>query len=387
MSTPTSKRQRTSGSTSDSTSVRQGPSDANECEPSPSWPVTELSRTAVSDLAFELPTGAQDADNRAGRRYSTNLLLQWLETWPGNTWQQRWNASGVEAHGRQWREAPTAFVFKQIEVSEFVARRHVVTGVGCLLCLGVLRPGYDWMVTSHFSDTYRSIRALVGPGFFSEVIERSQEAGHRERVRVDALNHLTRVIAHTGLSPRELVPDDLLAYRTALLASGRQADSLGLAWDMLRRAKVFSADTPTLQAALRRGQQSVAELVDGYQLVCRPVRDVILRYLTERAGGVDYVTLRGLVAHLAGYFWKDLEEHHPGSTASTWSPRWRPRGNNVPGCSAAVLARDNLDRIATASCSQSVRSTSTSPSGPSKTQAGHRGRYAAPFATRTSAGR
>jgi hypothetical protein len=295
----------------------------------PSWPQAELSRAAVSDLAFELPTGAQDADKRAGRRYSTNLFLQWLETWPGDTWQQRWEASGVETHGRRWREAPTAFVFKQIEASEFVARRHVVAGTGCLLCLRVLRPGYDWMVTSHFSDTYRSIRALVDPAFFDEVIERSQHAGHRERVRVDALNHLTRVIMHTGLAPRDLAPGDLLAYRAALLVSGRQADSLGLAWDMLRHANVFPTDIPTLQAARRRGQQSLAELVDGYQLACRPVRDVIVRYLTERSAGVDYVTLRGLVAHLAGYFWNDLEEHHPGIDSLDLAPEvtaaWKQR--------------------------------------------------------------
>ncbi len=297
--------------------------------PPPDWPETRLSRSAVAARASELPTGAQHIDKRTGRGFSTNLVLQWLQTWPGDTWQQRWDASGVESNGDHWREAPTVFVSHQIDATEFVARRHVVTGVGCLLCLRVLRPGYDWMVTSHFSDTYRNIRALTDPKFFGEVVERSQQAGHRERVRVDALNHLTRVITHTGLGSRELAPGDLLSYREALLASGRSANALTVAWDMLRDSSVFPAGTPTLQAALRRGQQSISELVDVHQLACRPVRDLLVRYITERAAGLDYVTQRGLVAHLAGYFWKDLEEHHPGIDSLGLAPEvataWKHR--------------------------------------------------------------
>jgi integrase-like protein len=38
----------------------------------------------------------------------------------------------------------------------------------------------------------------------------------------------------------------------------------------------------TLHAALRRGQRPTTELVDDYDIRCRPLRDVLVRYLDER---------------------------------------------------------------------------------------------------------
>ncbi|MFD6394189.1 hypothetical protein [Nocardia sp. NPDC060259] len=180
-------------------------------------------------------------------------------------------------------------------------RRYLTVGMNCLI----------W-VTNHFSDTYRHVRELTDAALFAELDSAVERNGIRERIRVDALNHLARVVVHTRRDPRELTPDDLLACHAALLASGRNGNSVGLAWDMLRSHNVFPPGTPTLRAARNRGQLSIEELVDRYQLTSQPVRDLLIRYLTERATGLDHVSLRGLVGLLAGTFWKDIEEHHPG---------------------------------------------------------------------------
>ena len=293
------------------------------------WPQTRLSAADLTRMAYALAVGSQHPDKNRARRKGTSVLLAWLQTWPGDTWQARWETSGAESHGKRWREPAVAAMVAAEGTLEFNARRYLTVGMNCLICLRVLRPGYDWMVTNHFSDTYRHVRELTDAALFAELDSAAERNGIRERIRVDALNHLARVVMHTGRDPRELTPDDLLTCHAALLASGRNGDSVGLAWDMLRSHNVFPSGTPTLRAARNRGQLSIEELVDRYQLTSRPVRDLLIRYLTERAAGLDHVSLRGLVGLLAGTFWKDIEEHHPGldtidlppAVATAWKER------------------------------------------------------------------
>jgi hypothetical protein len=172
-------------------------------------------------------------------------------------------------------------------------------------------------------------RESIHASFFSGAAAILEKAGHRERNRDDALNHLTRVVLHTGRRPDQLTTDDLLAYYRALRASGRPAASLSVAWDLLRETDVFPEGSPTLRAARRRGQRDVVELVDDYELACRPVRDLLIRYLTERSAEMDYTSVRGLVGLLADAFWKDLEEHHPGISTLDLAPdvatAWKQR--------------------------------------------------------------
>lgn len=294
-----------------------------------SWPRTRMRRDELGQLAYELPVGDQHPDKRQARRNGTVRLLTWLQTWPGTTWQARWEASGAESHGKNWRDAGIDDLVTTEGMTLFNARRYFSVGMSCLISLRVLRPGYDWLVTNHFSDTYRWVRALVDPEFFAEIDGAAERDGVRERVRVDALNHLTRIVMHTGRGPRELTPDDLHECHAALLASGRNADSLGLAWEMLRSHAVFPAGTPTMRAARHAGQLSVEALVDRYALSSEPVWALLIRYLRERSAGMDHVSLRGLVGLLVGAFWKDIEEHHPGlgsldlpaDVATAWKER------------------------------------------------------------------
>ena len=286
------------------------------------WVETQLDRVTLADLAWRLPVGAQDADKRALRRFATDRLLGWLEGWPGASWQERWQASGSEALGRSWVEVPAAALQAHTPrpPSLHVARRGVIVGISALLCLRVLRPGYAWLFAAHFNETYGWVRQLTDPEFFAEALERCRAAGTRERHQLDAMHHLSRVTLHTGRGPRQLTPADLLDYHATLRALGRQANVLTLTWDLLRDLAVFPAGTPDLRAALRRGQRSIAELVDTYQLTCRPVRDVLVRYLSERAASLDYSSLASLAGRLVGAFWKDLEAHHPGICSLDLAP-------------------------------------------------------------------
>jgi site-specific recombinase XerD len=279
----------------------------------PPWPATTWPREFIAEQARKLPVGSQVTDKRSQRASSVDRLLSWLETFAGQTWQQRWDACGTEQTLAVWGEVPTRFICKTSErpVSAFVGHRAAVIGLNALLCLGVVRPSYRFMFASRLKDTYDHIRQLTDPQFFAEAFELCRRAGQRERHQLDAMHHLSRIVMRTGRGPRELTQDDLLSYYSAVTEI-RQANSMALTWDIMRDTGVFPADTPTLRAVRKRGPRTVSELVDSHDVRCQPVRDLLIRYLSERAPSLDYSSLIGLVGNLVGGFWKDLEEHHPG---------------------------------------------------------------------------
>ena len=101
------------------------------------------------------------------------------------------------------------------------------------------------------------------------------------------------------------------------------------------------------------GQHSVEQLVDRYDLACRPVRDLLVDYLRERQPGIDYNTLVKLAVSLVLCFWKDLEAHHPGigslhlppGIAAGWKKRIKTRTVRTPGGGEQVVARQSADDV------------------------------------------
>jgi integrase len=301
------------------------------------WPRSRADRTALADLAHALQAGSQLPKEAAGRRFCTDRVLAWLESLPGQTWQQRWEASGCEALGRSWAHPPAQFLLQasSAPIGQQRARDIALTGIHALLCLGAIRPGYPWLLSCQPKATYDHVRQLRDPGWCAQAAVICQRAGHRMRHQLDALMHLSRIMLHTGRGPRELTPADLLAYHQVVASLRRQVSSFALTWDLMRQTEVFPAQTPSLGHARARGQRSVAEMVDSHALACAPVRDVLVRYLSERAPAVDHSTLRGVAGKLAGAFWKDLEEHHPGISSLHLAPdvaeAWRRRATRWRG--------------------------------------------------------
>jgi hypothetical protein len=60
----------------------------------------------AEDTIVRLTSGLFTSDvktTQAGRRRGVTKLLDWLATFPGDTWQQRWKLSAVEQHpGKTW---------------------------------------------------------------------------------------------------------------------------------------------------------------------------------------------------------------------------------------------------------------------------------------------
>jgi hypothetical protein len=71
------------------------------------WPPTGSSRQQVLQRLLAAPFVADTAAGEDNRRRGLRIVLDWLEAQPGDTWQQRWLASGADGNGRlDWRTFP-----------------------------------------------------------------------------------------------------------------------------------------------------------------------------------------------------------------------------------------------------------------------------------------
>jgi hypothetical protein len=75
-----------------------------------SWPTTQLTREQAARLLTSPPFAAVTAKRRCKRTAGVRLLLEWLADQPGESWQQRWVASGAEQAPRAWRQLPAAWL-------------------------------------------------------------------------------------------------------------------------------------------------------------------------------------------------------------------------------------------------------------------------------------
>jgi hypothetical protein len=72
-----------------------------------SWPATEASRSAVLTRVLAAPFSLDKPVSQQTRRLGVLAVLSWLQTHPGDSWQQRWQASAAEDQP-DWRNLITA---------------------------------------------------------------------------------------------------------------------------------------------------------------------------------------------------------------------------------------------------------------------------------------
>jgi hypothetical protein len=200
-------------------------------------------------------------------------VFGWLAGFDGDTWEQRWIASGADAAPRGW-----------VEHAKKWQRYAAVGGVYHLVQARVLRPSYAWLMLC------RAGNALTR---FLETNAANHMAGLRAlpayqqalpRHRADAEHCLARVMIRTGKSLDGLTGDELLHYADIVRTSGRHRRE-HLAWELMVALGVFAGEAATLRAAWsakgNTRQHSVATLVDRYGIPPSGVRDLLVDYLGE----------------------------------------------------------------------------------------------------------
>ena len=61
-----------------------------------SWPATQARRSTVADRVLAAPFALDNPNSQRNRRLGLLAVLGWLRAQPGDSWQQRWHASGAE---------------------------------------------------------------------------------------------------------------------------------------------------------------------------------------------------------------------------------------------------------------------------------------------------
>lgn len=297
------------------------------------WTASQQSVEEVLAGIEALEVGASSKEMRRRLR-DAEVLLEWLRRFPGESWQQRWFASGADTAGKSWPDLVTGALDGAGTVEQMPDHprtiRSLATGTaGRLILLDVIRPGYDWLYSCPSGPLFPRFERLRDPEGFARVNARCvADSRMASTDRRAAMVQLARIVMHNGGLLADITLSDCVeAYRAQHGYSGKAHSRW---YGLLRELDILPEDAPpTIYAASRRGQLTIPEIVDAYQVECRPVRDLFVDYLTERAPGLDYSTIRQLASKLVLLFWRDLELHEPGidslhlsdATARDWKRR------------------------------------------------------------------
>ena len=278
---------------------------------------------------FVTDTAAGEQNRRRGLR----IVLDWLETQPGDSWQQRWLASGAGGNGRiDWRAFPVGWRKAATGWDCRFDPQVLGTGLLSLMCADVIRPGVAWLLTTATPKRLATEMARTrDPAGFADL---------SARCHTRPVGEATTRVAHHRIAALMVAKGGVVAEITV----GDCLELLGVAaevcevphhrspyfYQLLHAAGVFGdAAAATVRALDGQRQLSVVQLIDRCDIQCRPVRDLLVDYLRERQVGLDHVTLVRLADTLGRLFWADLERHHPGIDSLRLAPpvaaAWKQR--------------------------------------------------------------
>lgn len=277
-----------------------------------SWWQTEQPREQVIEQTLALVFTASSVVNRRNRERGLTKLLDWLQDQPGQTWQDRWLISGAEDAGAAWAKLPMSWLARQGQARNY-DRADLCCGMIPLLAGQVVRPDYRWLLRQRPSQLLGHLRRTLDPQGFAALQAHPALAGATTFNRAHALNRITWILTRKGGRIDDITVGDCVELQHAIHEHQIQGKGRHLFYGVLAERGVFGpAASRRLKALLLPGQSSPAQLVDRHRIASRPVRDLLVDYLSERAAELDYNSLEAMAGTLVGLFWHDLETHHPG---------------------------------------------------------------------------
>lgn len=284
--------------------------DANH--PPPAHPTdakgAALQRLSVDALCELAEDYLRDSERWAGkaRLAGARLVLERLAKFPGDTWEQRWLASGFDRAPRSWTD--------YFDVQAYCGHSVPLYGINVLLQLRVLRPSYSWLLDSRSRIMLGRFLDVNGGAALRDLRQLPAYRDAAAKLRADAEAGLARVLIRTGKRIDQLSGDDLLYYADVVKTSGRNRRE-HLIWELLVQSGPLADEAPTLRAAWsakgNSRQHSTATLVDRYGIPASGVRDVLVGYLDELRPGMDYGSLEGLAYRLGRLFWWEILQINP----------------------------------------------------------------------------
>ncbi|MCX4808259.1 hypothetical protein OG594_42880 [Streptomyces sp. NBC_01214] len=314
------------------------------------WHTSALSRTQVLDLLSAPPFSYGTSGSHQSRLGAVRAILMWLESFPGESWQVRWQNSRAEEIPHA--ELPRAISDWFLQRRKRFKRDNLGTGVLVLACADVIRVNPGWLL-SRGSNLREMIFKTRDPLGFEDLRKVSQlDDEWEQRTARWAQRKIAAMMALKGGGVTDITVGDCLEL---LDIPGKSpswrytGNSLLYSW--LHALGCFPPDAPTSLRGIRlqSGQLTPEQLVDRFPLDNKPVRDLIVDYLKERQPGIDYSTLEKLSRTLAQNFWREVEEIKPGinslrfdaDVAAAWKERIQTKISRVrksDGSSVEVIS-------------------------------------------------
>ena len=312
-----------------------------------SWSATEATRPAVLARVLAAPFALDNPASQQTRRLGVLGVLSWLHRQPGESWQQRWRASGAEEHP-DWRVLLTAATTGGAGTGGATGAKplpHLSLGLLVLVCADVIRPNLGWLL--RFAPVRRGLAIEMArtrdSAAFTDLNTSCAAAMVGLQTGQQALTRIAVMMAAKGgLVGAVRVGDcvELLQITAGMRTTQEAHAHSPLFYQLLRSRGHLGQDAPAaIEMFSGRGQPSCEQLIDRYRIACRPVRDVLVDYLRERQPSVDFSSLQRFAYLLGKLFWADLEAHHPGidslklprDVAAAWKQRVMTRTRTATG--------------------------------------------------------
>jgi integrase len=333
------------------------------------WEATALSRAALTGRLLA-PPYAETPWSLRERRISLRRFMDWLEQYPGDTWQQRWQASEIAGDGlADCRPAAADWLAARGDTgSREQLLKSVTLGLGQMIYSEAIRPGLAWLLASPVQfPLSREMPRLRDSSGFARLEACATRAGISDLSRRRAAEQLSVILAAKGGTLADITVGDCLEFmETRDALRGDMAKGKGNSfYQLLHMMGLLPPEAPATLRMLNprfQGQLTTTELIGQYHLACIPVRDLLVGYLDERQPSVDYATLQVLARSLGKLFWRDLETHNPGISSLRLAPdvaiAWKQRlaVKTVSSRDAAgTVTVTTSERLSTASVLTAVR--------------------------------
>ena len=270
-----------------------------------------------------------EAEARSGARLWLSRLLDWLDGYAGESYQDRWKASDSDNQPKAWCPALSTGSYTRLGAR---------LSINALILLGVIRPGYDWLIENKQARFYRDWTTTHEPAVWDRYFAAAEHEGAPKLKTWRAVTHLVRISIVNGLPITELHSQHVLGYRSFLTSTGRTPGDLHAMWHYGRRGGLFAGEADDLRRYLIAKRLNPTELVDRFDVRAPSVRRLLIAYLAEIAAGQDYASLDGTSRNLVKLFWKPIEDANPGidtisltkAQATAWKEWLRTKPDGTP---------------------------------------------------------
>jgi hypothetical protein len=261
------------------------------------------------------------ANSSGYRRHGTTRILGWLASFPGDSWQQRWKASGAEDLPKeQWLDLPMGW--RQAAGRSIAPHNRgcFQAGLLMLVCADVIRPAFGWMIRKASNWIVPAMAACRDPHGYASLqglIDADPDGITAGQARL-ALGRITMIMACKGGLVRDITVGDYLALLDAMHQTGTGGAGRLLAYRLLHGLGHLGPDAPVTGRAFLQA------------------RSVTCSWITCGNASPPWTmspcpTWPGTWSGCSGRTWNATI---PGSTRSTWRPR-----SPAPGGTASATGR------------------------------------------------